>query len=75
MKYTVKKGTKYQAEIKLGFLEKIASNETIQKKFLEAGFVNVQVTGEGKSRTAVGEWIAPDATADMPSQVALVKIV
>lgn len=75
MKYTVKQGSKYQADIKLNFIERIASNETIEKKFKDAGFVNVKVTGDGKNRVAIGEWPTKDSTADLPDQITSVKII
>ena len=68
--YTVRQGRRYRATISLGWLEQVASNETIADKLHDAGFTEVSVTGDGRMRQAEALWPGPDATADVPSQVA-----
>ncbi|HKA47630.1 MAG TPA: hypothetical protein VKD68_05685 [Methyloceanibacter sp.] len=68
--YTVRQGRRYRATISLGWLEQVASNETIADKLRDAGFTEVSVTGDGRMRQAEVLWPGPDATADVPSQVA-----
>jgi hypothetical protein len=68
--YTVRQGRRYRATISLGWLEQVASNETIADKLRDAGFTEVSVTGDGMMRQAEALWPGPDATADVPSQVA-----
>lgn len=62
-------GTTYQAEIKLGYFEAMASNETVANKFRNLGFEAVTVTGVGASRRAVGKWAGPSLEVELPPQV------
>ncbi len=64
--YTLKRGRRYAATISLGFVERLADNETIAEKFRAAGFSDVTVTGSGNIRHAEGVWSADDI---MPSSV------
>lgn len=73
MKITVKNGRHYKGRIKLGFFERLASNETIAKKFRDVGFDKVAVNGSGGERIAVGRWTGKDTTAELPPQVVEVK--
>lgn len=75
MEFTLQKGKRYRATVNLGFVERIASNETIAEKFLAAGFTDVQVTGEGGTRYAEGNWSAADQRADYPAQISDVTVV
>lgn len=68
--YTLQRGRRYKSTISLGFVERIADNETIAEKFRTAGFTDVTVTGSGNTRHAEGVWLADDITASLPSQVA-----
>jgi hypothetical protein len=70
--FTVRQGRRYRATISLGMLERLASNDTIAEKLRAAGFSDVTVTGSGPLRTAEALWSKPDATADMPQQIAAV---
>ena len=70
--FTVQQGKRYRATISLGMLERIAGNETIAEKLRAAGFSDVTVTGSGAVRIAEALWPNPDATADMPTQIAAV---
>ena len=67
--FTVRQGRAYRATISLGLIERFASNETIPGKLHDAGFVDVKVTGSGATRIAEARWPAPDATAEIPSQI------
>ncbi len=67
--YTVKKGKKYKARIRLGWIESFAGNGLIADKLRFVGFVDVVVTGRGTERIAAGQWIMDDETTDLPSQV------
>jgi len=69
MEYTVHKGNKYRARIRLGWIESFADNGTIADKLRFVGFTEVSVRGSGTQRIAEGRWILDDATADLPSQV------
>jgi hypothetical protein len=68
-KFTVRKGKRYRATIALGFLEQMASNDTIAGMFRDVGFEDVDVTGGGSRRLAEGLWPGDDTTAEMPSQI------
>lgn len=67
--FTVKHATKYRAKIKLGFFERIASNETIEEKLRDAGFVTITVWGGGGERWAEATWPGEDRVTDMPNQI------
>ena len=58
--FTVRKGKRYRASIRLGLLEQIADNRLIASKLEQAGFSDVTVSGSGANRTAEGgrggEW-------------------
>lgn len=66
---TVLQGHRYRAHLSLGWLERVASNDTIRAKLEEAGFVGVVVEGSGGSRWAFGTWPDVDATAEMPEEI------
>jgi hypothetical protein len=51
-KQTVRQGLRYRATIALGFVERFASNEFIAKQFIDLGFEDVEVTGQGANRIA-----------------------
>jgi hypothetical protein len=68
--FTVRQGKRYRATIALGMLERLASNQTIAEKLRAAGFSDVTVTGSGAIRMAEALWPNPDATAEMPNQIA-----
>lgn len=60
----------YSAELKLNFMERIASNETVRQKFLDVGFKNVTVSGSGATRLVTGVWPLEDLdNAPIPKQV------
>lgn len=75
-KFRVEPGKRYRATIQLGFFESLASNEMIAGRFEEVGFKDVEVYGEGETRTAEGTWgKAKPASAEMPEQVVEVEAV
>lgn len=67
--FTVKKGMRYRADISLGFLEQMASNDMIAGMLQKAGFSDVSVSGSGGARRAEATWPSKDTTADMPAQI------
>lgn len=70
MKFTVRRGVKYAAEIKLSGIETMASDDYIAQQFEEAGFRDVTVeTVRDDLRIAYGIWNGADTSADLPSQV------
>ena len=72
-KFTVQKGKRYKCQIQLSYLESFADNATIAEKLVEAGFINVDVSGEDYEREAEGTWPGHDTTAEMPSQITHVE--
>ena len=68
-KQIVRQGLRYRATISLGFVERLASNEMIAKKFVDLGFKDVEVTGQGAIRKAEALWPLPDTEGEMPSQI------
>ena len=73
MTFTVTTGRRYRATIRLGLFEQVASNDTIAGKLLDAGFVNVTVTGSGRTRFAQGEWGGATQAAELPDQITKVE--
>lgn len=69
LKFSVKRGKRYKAQISLSFFEQVAGNDTIAGMFAKAGFSEVSVTGNGATRYAEGRWAGADATAEMPAQI------
>lgn len=67
--FTVRRGRRYRATITLGLLEQLAGNALIAAKLGEAGFGEVEVTGEGPTRYAEALWTREDTSAPLPSQV------
>lgn len=69
MDFMLQRGKRYRTVITLGFVERLASNEVIADKFLEAGFTDVTVSGEGGTRYAEGVWSADNVRASYPPQI------
>jgi hypothetical protein len=67
--YTVRQGRRYRARIELGLFE-LASNDMIAERLREAGFAEVNVTGEGRTREAEALWPVADTSAEIPAQIA-----
>ena len=68
-KFTVRKGRRYRATIKLTGLKRLASNETVAGVLAKVGFTEIRVEGSGGTRYATGLWPKADATADVPPEV------
>jgi len=69
MEFKVKKGKKYKAKIKLGWIESFVGNGMLGDKFRFIGFVDVAVRGSGSERTAEGRWMRDTAVTELPPQV------
>lgn len=72
-KFTVRKGRRYRATIKLTGLKRLASNETIAGVLRGAGFADVRVEGGGGTRYAEALWPKQDASAEIPPEVLKVE--
>ena len=68
-KFTVHKGKRYWAAISLGWLKSWAGNDMVARQIADAGFTEVEVTGDGREREAKGLWPLDDATAEIPRQI------
>ena len=71
--YTVHKGRRYAATVRLSFFQSVASNEIVADKFREVGFTNVEVTGSGRTRHAKGSWTHDDVSAEIPDEVSDIR--
>ena len=71
----LEQGKSYRADLSLGMLESMASNETVAEKFRGLGFTNVVVTGSGSKRQATGTWPLGARAVEMPKQVVSVSVV
>ncbi|MGH6736084.1 MAG: hypothetical protein ACRECX_08395 [Methyloceanibacter sp.] len=67
--FTVHKGKRYRATVRLGLFQSVASNEMVADKFREVGFTDVVVTGTGRTRHTEGTWPHKDASAEIPDEV------
>jgi hypothetical protein len=72
-KFTVRKGRRYRATIRLTGLKRLASNDTVAAVLKSAGFTEVRVEGSGGTRYAEALWPKADATADIPPEVIKVE--
>ena len=64
LKFTVKTGHRYRAEVTLSFFEQLAAtNAVIRAQLADVGFKDVKVTGDGGKRLAEGVWAKPNITA------------
>jgi hypothetical protein len=75
MEFTLQAGKRYKATVTLGFVERLASNDTIAEKFRAAGFTDVEVTGEGGTRYAEGVWNADNIRPTYPAQISDISLV
>ena len=67
--FTVRQNKRYQATVSLNFVERLASNEMVGRKFRDLGFTEVQVTGKGRTRYVRALWPAKEASAEIPPQI------
>jgi len=67
--FTVRRGRRYRATIRLGLFEQLADNETIAGQLRAVGFTDVTVRGRGAARTAEALWPNNDAKAPLPPQI------
>lgn len=58
----------YRAIIQLNALEQFGTNNMIADELTKVGFINVQVTGSGKERTATGMWGKETLTGTVPDK-------
>jgi hypothetical protein len=72
--YTVRKGKRYRARIRLGLFQGVASNELVADKFRELGFTEVSVSGSGRDRLSTGVWPHPDVTAEIPDEITSIEV-
>lgn len=75
MKILLLPGTRYRAELRLSWSESFAGNSTIREKLVEAGFTNVTVSGDGRSRRAEGTWAGGEEDVVLPEQIANVEAI
>lgn len=74
MLFTVKKGQRYAAEIKLSGIETWASDDDIVTKLEDAGFRDVLIYHlNDEIRIAYGIWSGADTTATLPEQVIYIE--
>jgi len=71
--FTVRQNKRYRAQVRLSFLEAIASNDRIAEELRKHGFVDVTVLGSGRDRIAEGRWPSPDVTAEMPDRISSIE--
>ncbi len=69
MKFTLERGQRYSATLKLGMFEGMAPNEMVKEKLEQANFTHVQVTGAGRTREASGVYNGISGAIDLPSQI------
>lgn len=74
MSMQLQHGRRYTADIELGMLEGLASNDVVKCKLEDAGFQSVLVTGNGRKRSAIGTWGGATQSVDLPSQVKNVRM-
>ncbi len=67
--FTVEKGKRYRATITLGMLQSVASNQMVAQKLTDAGFTDVNVTGQGRTRIATGLWAGDTVSGAIPSEI------
>lgn len=75
MKFTVKKGMRYHAQVYLTGFEALASNEQIAQKLRDVGFSAISVSGVGSFRSVDATWLNSDKSADIPSEVTQIELI
>ena len=69
MDYILEKGAAYIADVKLTWLQNVATNEDVADKFRELGFTEVVVTGSGRNRQVSGMWNGQTQKIQVPDSV------
>jgi hypothetical protein len=67
--FTVRKDKRYSATIELNWVERLASNDRIARYLHEAGFTEVEVSGNGATRSATALWPHADRMGEVPPQI------
>lgn len=67
--FTVVKGKRYKAEIQLSGFEVMADNDKIANILSEAGFSNIDVTGEGDTREVQATWPGETVTGPIDRHI------
>ena len=71
--FTVVKGHRYRATVSLSFVEaQFGRNDQIAERLTAAGFADVEVTGDGRTRTAEATWPKDDATGPIDSHISAI---
>ena len=66
MKFTVRQGRRYKANVTLSGMEQMfANNYMIKGKLTDCGFKDVSIKGDGAKRTAEGVWAKADTSAEL----------
>ena len=66
MKFTVRQGRRYKANVTLSGMEQMfANNDMIKGKLTDCGFKDVSIKGDGAKRLAEGVWGRADTTAEL----------
>lgn len=73
MTATLLQQQRYKAKLKLSWVERVASNAAIVKKFTELGFTDVACEGSGGERIVTGKWTGTDQDVKVPSQVVIIE--
>lgn len=71
--FTVHRGRRYRATLRLSGFEQIAGNDLIGDKLTSYGFKDVVVTGSGATRIAIGTWGGNDTTAQLDPHIVSVE--
>ena len=75
MKFTLKKGMQYCAQIHLTGFEVLASNEQISGLLRDVGFVDIVVTGNGEYRRGSATWPRADRFVILPSEISDIELI
>lgn len=67
--FAVKHGHRYAATVVLNGFEQFASNDQVARRFIQLGFIDVDVTGSGSTRHGEATWNGVDTTASMDSHL------
>ena len=71
--FTVRQNKRYRAQVRLSFVETVASNARVAEELHKHGFADVTVSGSGRDRIAEGTWPSADATAEVPDRITSIE--